>query len=487
MALAPLLLALVTHARDAAGSGLRAFLYGLLTGAAYFAGTVYWTSGVMARYGGISGPLAVAIAGLLVAYLSLFPAFFALILHRLLRRLGTPALALAAPAWVATEYGRLAIFGGFPWVLLGYSQVGVLPVAQAASFAGVFGLSGLLAAVSAALVWPAVSRGRWRAAPAALAVLGVGLLAAWGHQRASDNRLATGGTPMRVGIVQGNVEQDTKWDPDHAGEIFARHVRLTEQVVASGAALVLWPESSTPFYFEHGAESVMLRGLARRHGVHLLIGSDQWEQATPPRIYNAAFLVGPDGETAGVYRKVRLVPFGEYVPAKDLLFFARPLVEAVSDFSPGDRVNTLPAGRARISTAICYEVVYPALIREGVVNGSTLLTTITNDAWFGRSSAASQHFAMAAMRAIEQGRYLVRAANTGISGVVDPYGRVLLASDLFVEGAWTADVRLLEERTFYGRYGDWPVWVSLLLTSLALAATTARAAAAGRRGTTPAA
>jgi apolipoprotein N-acyltransferase len=146
-------------------------------------------------------------------------------------------------------------------------------------------------------------------------------------------------------------------------------------------------------------------------------------------------------------------------------------VEAVSDFSPGDRVNTLPFGDARLSVAICYEVVYPALIREGVQNGSALLTTITNDAWFGRSSAPSQHFAMAAMRAVEQGKYLVRAANTGISGVVDPYGRELLASPLFVEGAWTADVRLIETPTFYAQTGEWIVWASLGLTLLALGAT----------------
>jgi apolipoprotein N-acyltransferase len=273
---------------------------------------------------------------------------------------------------------------------------------------------------------------------------------------------------VRVGLVQGNVDQGVKWDPARAGEIFARHVRLTEQVADAGAHLVLWPESSTPFYFEQDAESVLLRDLARRRGIHLLIGSDQWEPGRPARIYNAAFLVNPDGATGGVYRKVHLVPFGEYVPAKRLLFFAAPLVEAVSDFSPGSRVNTLSVGEGRLSVAICYEVVYPGLIREGIRNGSALLTTITNDAWFGRSSAPAQHFAMAAMRAIEQGRYLVRAANTGISGVVDPYGRVLLASDLFVEGAWTADVRLIEERTFYGRTGEWIVWISLALTVLAL-------------------
>ena len=444
---------------------------GLLTGAVYFTGTVYWTSGVMARFGGIALPVAAAIAGLLVAYLALFPAFFALALHTLVVRQGRSWLWLAPIVWVATEYGRLAIFGGFPWVLLGYSQVTVTPVAQLASVTGVFGLSALLTLSATALAWLVLTAGsrRW-VAPAAVAAL-VASIALWGHQRVAAADLVASGRSLRVGIVQGNVDQGTKWDPARADEIFARYLRLTEEVADQGARLVLWPESSTPFYFEYGAESQILRDLARRRGLQLLVGSDQWEQATPPRIYNAAFLINADGTTGGVYRKVHLVPFGEYVPLKRLLFFASPLVDAVSDFAPGTEVNTLPVTGGPVSTAICYEVVYPGLIREGVQNGSALLTTITNDAWFGRSSAPWQHFAMAAMRSVEQGRYLVRAANTGISGVVDPYGRVALQSGLFVEGAWTADVRLIDEKTVYGQTGDWVVWGSLLLTGLALAAT----------------
>jgi apolipoprotein N-acyltransferase len=197
----------------------------------------------------------------------------------------------------------------------------------------------------------------------------------------------------------------------------------------------------------------------------MLVGSDLWERTRsgPPKIYNAAFMIGRDGSTAGVYRKVHLVPFGEYVPMKDVLFFAAPLVQAVSDFSPGTEVVTLPIPAGSVSTAICYEVVYPSLIRDGVVAGSQLLTTITNDAWFGRSSAPWQHFAMASMRAIEEGRYLVRAANTGVSGMVDPYGRVRLASDLFVEGAWVVDARLLDDRTIYSRTGDVVAWLSVAL------------------------
>src|SRR5262249_18325828 len=153
--------------------------------------------------------------------------------------------------------------------------------------------------------------------------------------------------------------------------------------------------------------------LARDAQVPILLGSDQIERGSPAKYYNSAFLVRADGTTAGVYRKMHLVPFGEYVPLKRVFFFAAPLVEAVSDFSPGDTPELLPIGRRRPSTAICYEIVYPELVRQFVRRGSELLTTITNDAWFGRTSAPHQHFAQAAMRAIEEGRYLVRAANTG--------------------------------------------------------------------------
>lgn len=477
MALTPLLLSIMgtvprTREGGQSPSALASFLRGLLCGAVYFAGTIYWTGGVMARYGGLSVPLATAIAGLLVTYLALFPAIFAAVLDVLLVRYGSRALWLAPAVWTATEYGRLAIFGGFPWVLLGYSQVPALPVSQLASVTGVFGVSCLVATVSTSLAWLAGSSGRTRWMPLCATALVVAGIVLWGQARLSSNHLVSSGRPLRVGIVQGNVPQDDKWQSAIGAQIFERYMRLTKTTIEQGARFVLWPESATPFYFgAPGPETDALRTLARTTGTAMLIGSDLWEAGaagTPPRIYNAAFMLKADGTLGGVYRKVHLVPFGEYVPMQSVLFFAAPLVEAVSNFSPGARVNTLPLGDAAVSTAICYEVVYPALIREGVLEGSELLTTITNDAWFGRSSAPWQHFNMAAMRAIEQGRYLVRSANTGVSGVVDPYGRVLMASDLFVEGAWTADVRLLDGLTIYGRTGDLIVWLSIAVTVVAL-------------------
>src|SRR5262249_1848109 len=183
-------------------------------------------------------------------------------------------------------------------------------------------------------------------------------------------------------------------------------------------------------------------------------GSDQIEHSKPPLYYNSAFLIKPDGTTAAVYRKMHLVPFGEYVPLKNLLFFVAPLVEAAGDYAPGQSMVVLPTRFGPISTAICYEIVYPGLVRSAVRTGSQLLTTITNDAWYGYSSAPYQHFLQASMRAIEQGRYLARAANTGISGIVDPYGRVVQRSRIFEEAGLVGEVRFLQARTLYASLGD---------------------------------
>jgi apolipoprotein N-acyltransferase len=230
---------------------------------------------------------------------------------------------------------------------------------------------------------------------------------------------------------------------------------------------VLWPESSTPFYFDEPrdrAASDLLRALAKQTQVPLLFGSDQIEDGVPVRYYNSAFLIREDGSTAGVYRKMHLVPFGEYVPFKRLLFFAEPLVEAVSDFSAGDEPVLLPVGGHRISAAICYEIVYPNLVRQFVLGGSELLTTITNDAWFGTTSAPYQHFAQASMRAIESGRYLVRSANTGISGIVDPYGRILDRTTIDEPAVLVGDARFLRTTTLYTRVGDVVAYASVVVT-----------------------
>jgi apolipoprotein N-acyltransferase len=478
LALAPLLIQMADRA-DAPAPARRGFVAGWLCGVAYFGGTIYWTGGVMARYGGISTPLAAAIATLLIAFLALFPALFGVIQSQLAARHGPRALLLAPCVWVATELARTYVFGGFPWALVGYTQTTVLPVAQLASLTGVYGVSALVVFVSAAAALTVTGRRpeRWAAAAAAAALVAV--CAAWGSMRMADGALARDGTPLRVGLIQGNVPQDRKWDPAYSAEILFRYLEASRQAADRGARLIIWPESATPFSYQTSPEAEAVRSLARERGVWVLLGSDELDAGNPSVSYNSAFLVRPDGSTAGVYRKVRLVPFGEYVPFRRLLFFARPLVETIGDFAPGDAPVPLPFADGIVSTAICYEVVYPALIRQGVLQGSTLLTTITNDAWFGRSSAPYQHFEMAAMRAIEQGRYLARSANTGISGVIDPYGRVLAASDLFESEVVVEQVRLLQARTVYAALGDTVAYASAILSLAAWVS----AGMAGRRMT----
>jgi len=464
IALTPLLVAL-------SGATLRrAFLLGLATGVIYFTGTLYWITRVMAVYGGLQTWVAVLINGALIAYLALFPALFALFTRRIVMAYGRPALLAAPIVWVATELGRSYVTS-FPWELLGYSQVTVLPVAQLASLFGVYGLSMLVAGVSAALAFAAAGprQGPVRYMPAAGALMIVLAIAVWGSRRVAASEWTRAGEPIRIGMIQGNVDQAQKWDVKRASAIFQDYVNMTRQAIREGAQLVLWPESSTPFLFEEDLPAAaVVRTLAQQARVPIVFGSDQIERGRPDRFFNSAFLVRADGTTGGVYRKMHLVPFGEYVPFQRLLFFAAPLTEQAGTFSPGLNPELLPVDGHRISVAICYEVVYPDLVRQFVAGGSELLTTITNDAWFGQTSAPVQHFQQAAMRAIENGRYLVRSANTGISGIVDPYGRVLAQTPIFESAVLLGEARFLRTSTFFSRHGDGLAYASVVATLVLL-------------------
>jgi apolipoprotein N-acyltransferase len=465
-----LLLSIVRLHASGRATTLRATYRGFAAGLVYFAGTLYWLPDVMVTFGGLAYPLALLAALLLIAYLALYPAVFAAVVARGLTSAGHAALFAAPFVWVATEYVRGHALSGFPWVPLGNSQIDSTAIAQFASITGVYGLSGLVAAVPAGLVFGIVSTGRRRLAGIALTVVLVGGVALWGQQRVSAGRLTATGTPVRVGLAQGNVPQGQKWDPAHAGTIFSRYLAQSRDVASRGAQLIVWPESSTPFAFEQDpAAAEYIRRLARTTGASMLVGSDQVERTSPPRYFNSAFLVRSDGSVGGVYRKMHLVPFGEYVPFQRLLFFVSTIVESVGGFTPGETLTVFEAAGGSLSTAICYEVVFPELAREAVLRGSRLLSTITNDAWYGRSSAPFQHFEQARMRAIEQGRYLVRAANTGISGIVDPYGRVVAKTGLFEEAVLVGDVRFLDGLTVYARIGDFVPWGSLVLSALFVA------------------
>jgi apolipoprotein N-acyltransferase len=460
-------------AQSAGHSRLRIASLGWLTGAVYFAGTLYWVVGTMATYGDLPWAVAALVGVLLVSYVAVYPAVFALLVAQSVRRLGVTGVWLAPLFWVATEWIRSTFGGGFPWVLLGASQSRVVPVVQLASVTGVYGLSLLVAFVNAAAAAVVLSRRRvhlWGAAATGVILIGVTVA---GIARVSHPVLLQAGTPLRVGLVQGDIEQGVKWNSTYRDPIMTRHLDLSRRVLAMNAQLVIWPESSTPFYFDAEPQlAEPVRRLAVQSHTPFLIGTDEFERGgvrgTGDRIYNAAVMVGRDGRSVSTYRKMQLVPFGEFVPMKRLLFFVGPLVQAVSDFSAGIEPHVFDLDGHPISVAICYESVYPWIARAFVKRGSQLLVTVTNDAWFDRSSAAYQHFDQGAIRAVEEGRFVVRAANTGISGAVDPYGQVVAKTALFEATALAVDVRLLDGRTVYSEVGDLVAWLALACTTAML-------------------
>ncbi|MGE3511100.1 MAG: apolipoprotein N-acyltransferase, partial [Vicinamibacterales bacterium] len=295
VALAPLL---VTLGRGSVAAAARR---GLVTGIVYFTGTLYWITNVMHQYGGLGTATAILVNAALIVYLSLFPALFALTVRRLTILAGPPALLAAPFIWVASELGRMHLLTGFPWVLLGYSQVSVLPIAQFASVLGVFGLSGLIVFTNAALVlafgpigWTTSVR---RFGPLAAALALVGGIGVWGAQRLSESRLTRTGRPLTFGLIQGNVDQGQKWDVARAGAIFSDYLQLTHDAITRGADVVVWPESSTPFFFEEDKPAAeQVRAMARGAKVSILLGSDQIVRGRPNRYYTSAFLLSPDGE-----------------------------------------------------------------------------------------------------------------------------------------------------------------------------------------------
>jgi apolipoprotein N-acyltransferase len=435
----------------------RAMLAGAVMGLVFHLGNLYWVSQVMVQYGGgISRPTSVAILLALVAYLSLYAAAFGGLAAGASARGGAAALFVAPFLWVGLEFFRQYPFGGFPWCLLGYSQVSAPAVAQVASLVGVYGLSFLIVLVNALIAYWFCRPGRKQAVAAAIPVVTVVSAAVLFGRFELEISVPSPSYP--VAAVQGNVLQEHKWDPGWAASIFARHLELSTQAAEGGARLIVWPESSTPFYFDGSpVASERMRQFVRDNDVFLLFGSDDYEispeSAEDYRAFNGVKLLAPDGQIPLRYHKMYLVPFGEFVPLRSLLGFARPLVQSVGDFSPGEDVLVAPVDGGTVGAFVCYEAIYSGLARRFVEQGASLLVNVTNDAWFGRSAAPYQHLSMARLRAIETRRYLVRAANTGISALVDPYGRILESGELFVPEVVAGRVGFRHDKTFYVRYG----------------------------------
>jgi len=450
VALVPLLIAL--HGT----TGWRAARLGYVTGAVSALGLLYWTALVVFQYGDIPRVVAVLITLALCLAFALFPLLFGWATGRLVAAFGTRGLLGAPFLWVATELLRVHTFFEFPWCLLGYSQQPFLPVIQIASVTAVYGVSFLLVASSAlvaiALVEP---RERLRSLAGLVALHAL----AWGTGAWMLSRPLRETGRITVGLVQGGIRQEDKWLPENAWSNVGRHLELTREAARRGARLVVWPESAVPFlYDEEPALAAQLQEAVRRDSLFLYFGNDDREPPPDGRIFVGAKLLDPKGDITARYRKMHLVPFGEYVPLQAVFTLggrvAAKVVREIADFSPGREPVTGEVDGHRIGGYICYEAIFPGLVRRFAAQGAELFVNITNDAWYGRTSAPHQHLAMAAFRAVENRRYMVRAANTGITAVVDPWGRVLEPTTLFDRTVLVREVPFIAATSFYTRHGD---------------------------------
>ncbi len=473
VALVPLLVAL--HG----ATGWRAARLGYVTGAVSAIGLLYWTAFVVFQYGGgIPRVVAVLITLSLCFAFAVFPLLFGWLAGRLLAAFGSTGLLALPFVWVATEYLRVNTFFEFPWCLLGYSQQPFLPVIQIASVTAVYGVSFILVLTSALATLAIVAPSRRAAAVVSLAAL---VALTWGLGSWALSRPLPETGRITVGLVQGGIRQEDKWLPENAWSNVGRHLELTREAARRGARLVVWPESAVPFlYDEEPALAAQLEELVRRDSLYLYFGNDDREPSPPPRgrIFVGAKLLGPNGEITARYRKMHLVPFGEYVPLQWLFTLggrvAAKVVQEVSDFTPGSEPVTGEVEGHKIGGYICYEAIFPGLVRRFPAEGAELLVNITNDAWYGTTSAPYQHLAMAAFRAVENRRYMVRAANTGITAVVDPWGRILEPTKLFDRTVLVREVPFVAETSFYTRHGDLFAQASSAIALALLAATFGR-------------
>lgn len=450
-------------------TGWQALRLGWLAGGLACSAALYWVAIPVHEFGPLPWALALPCPLLLGFYIGLYAGVFSWAMHVAGRRLPWFSQGLfGGVVWALLEGLRGWLFTGFPWLSLGSAFAPWPEAIQAAAFVGVYGLS-LVAAACAVWLTRAVTEGSDTLKPLLAATLVLAGLAFWGMHQV-DAPLAESGPPARVGIVQGNIDQSLKWEPRFQNATVRRYVRLSSrEAVLHDPDLLVWPETALPFYFQEAGEfSQAVRRFADEEDTALLLGSPGYARGDAPgsySLYNRAFLVGDQGEVRGYYDKERLVPFGEYVPLGEYLTFLSKLTEGVGDFEPGADTAPLQTGNLALGVLICYESIFPDLAQKRVEQGANVLVNISNDAWFGRSAGPWQHLHLSLLRAVEQGRYLVRATNTGISVFADPRGRVLVQSGMFTPATLHWQIRTMNQETVYHAIHGllFPAWGVLAL------------------------
>jgi apolipoprotein N-acyltransferase len=446
------------------------FLDGYLAGAVFFTGSCYWFVYVVGHYGGLGRALSVGVLALFVMVFSVFFGVFGLILSWVARRSKSIALVLAPFLWVAMELARTFLITGFPWNLMGYA-VEAQGLRQLAATTSVYGLSFLAAATSALIGWLLVEPRPWltRGTLAALWTAGLVVL----------NLVLSPPPRTRAGVeavlIQPNVPMEeaalTQWAPWKNRAPLDNLIELSEKNLPSPPAagpppLIVWPENPAPFYF--GRDPIFksaVEQMARQTRAYAVISTTFYAGPRNQRPQNSAVVLDPSGRELLEYSKIHLVPFGEYVPWWAFPNKIGKITFEVGTFVPGDKYEAARTPDGNMAVFICYEAIFPQLVRRLTPPGPGILVNISDDGWYGDSSAAAQHLLMARFRAIENGRYLLRATNTGITAVVDPYGRAVEELPRNRQSVLRAGFDYESRRTFYNAHGDVFAWLSVVVAA----------------------
>jgi apolipoprotein N-acyltransferase len=450
VALTPLLVAVARARRVAEG-----FLLGWAAGLVYWAGACYWIQFVLYHHGGLG--VAASWAALLLfavikgLHLAVLGALAGILMRRLWAVVAVPAL------WVAIERTNGPL--GFAWQALGNAGISMDVPMRLAPFVGVYGLSFVFAMLGSGLALVVMRRPREQLAPLLL------LPALYLLPRLPE---ATRPTETAL-LVQPNISESAEWSPEWTERMYQRLESLSRRGVAEAGGrepgLVVWPEVPLPvYYYENAGFREVVTRVAIRTDAYLLLNVVAHTAQGAP--LNSALLVDPQGRPVARYDKIFLVPIGEYVP-RPFGFISRISGE-VGDFVPGKEVVVLPAGQHRIGAFICYESVFPHLVRQFAAQGAELFVNISNDGWYGRTVARDQHLKIVRMRAAENRRWILRATNDGITASIDPAGRVVRHLPSYFEGAATAGYAWIAMQTPYTRYGDWFVLLCAVAAAVGL-------------------
>jgi apolipoprotein N-acyltransferase len=445
----------------------RSLSLGWISGMTACVGILYWITHVVVNFGHLPLYLGILLMLLLAFYLSLYTALFAAGIVVLRNRV---PLYLSAPVlWMCLEYVKSKAFTGFPWENLGYSQFNNLLFIQIADVVGVFGLSFLIVLLNTVFYSFMTRRLKKSFALAAVVfLLWAGVYAYGVHRIAQINEILKDAQGMDVTLVQGNISQSIKWNANYQKETIRIYEELSLRQPPEAGGLIVWPETAVPFHYQDDSYlQHRVQDISVKTQNWFVFGSTSYrDRGSSTDYYNSAYLLSPLGDIRGKYDKVHLVPYGEYVPLRMVFPFVGRLAEGIGDFGEGKGFYPLEMGERKIGVMICYEGILPEAGRMYKNANADLLVNITNDAWFGSTSAPYQHLSMAMFRAVETRLYLVRAANTGISAIVHPTGKMIANSGIFHKDAIHGRIKYIQLPTIYAKYGDWPVGAGLLFLAV---------------------